>query len=458
MMKKESTKGDVKMKIDLSKAVIYALYPRTFTAEGTLKEAEKLIPHLYNLGIDIIYLSVCNTEDTSEDCMSVRQIASGLNNTKNPYRITDYFNIDEEFGTMEDLRDFVKTAHEYGIKVLVDLVYLHCGLNAVFHKEHPEFVIRDENGEIILGDRWPFARFNYNEQSLREYLWSNMEFYIKDINADGFRCDVGDDIPLDFWAEGIRRIKDINPDVIMLNEGSDPAFLKEFDMNYGFPTIFALNDVFLDAEDKRRGVAMNPEKERMTVNGFKDVFLNTYATIPEGKFILINSQNHDTASDLAERRPDMYLGRYGAEAILALLFTMKGVPMIYNGDEVADTAPKSMYWNRFFPGSMSVQWQNLLTEDGEQRLEFVKKLIRLHHYNDTIAYGDFKWYENECDEDVIAFVRTSDKTQVVVMVNTTREEKKFAICENGKIILTNNAKVKKDIAILDAYGVLIIEY
>ena len=137
------------MKTDLSKAVIYQLYPRTFTSEGTLKEAEKLIPHLHDLGIDIISMSACNTEETSPHGQSVRQIASGMNNIKNPYRISDYFNVDEEYGTMDDLRDFVKAAHKYGLKVLIDLVYLHCGANAVFLKEHPEFVIRDENGEII---------------------------------------------------------------------------------------------------------------------------------------------------------------------------------------------------------------------------------------------------------------------------------------------------------------------
>ncbi len=445
------------MKTDLSKAVIYQVYPRTFTAEGTIKAAEKLIPHLYDLGIDIIYMSACNAEDSAVEGQSPRQIASGMNNPKNPYRISDYFDIDEEYGTMDDLRDFVATAHSYGIKVLIDLVYLHCGKNAVFHKEHPEFVIRDENGEIITGEQWPFARFNYEEQSLREYLWSNMEFYIKDVKADGFRCDVGSLIPLDFWAEGIKRIRAINPNIIMLNEGSDPMSLQEFDINYSFPTIYGLNNVFLDSEDLRRNAEINVDREQMTVKAFKELFSNTYDTVPDGKFILINSENHDTASDLAERRPEVYLGSYGAEAIMTLVFTMKGVPLIYNGCEVADTMPKSMFWNRFSPGSMSVQWQNLLTEQGKRRMEFLKNLIRIHHCNDAISAGNMEWYEEKCDENVVAFVRKSDKSKVTVIVNTGRTEQKAVLPKNSKVILANNAKTDGDAAVLAEYGVLIVE-
>lgn len=445
------------MKIDLSKAVIYQLYPRTFTAEGTIKEAEKLIPHICDLGVDIIYMSACNTEDTSAEGRSVRQISSGTNNVKNPYRIIDYFNIDEEFGTMDDLRDFVRTAHEYGLKVLIDLVYLHCGANAVFLDKHPEFVIRDENGEIIMGDVWPFARLNYEEQSLREYLWSNMEFYIKDIKADGFRCDVGYRVPLDFWAEGIKRIKNINPDIIMLDEGSDPLYLQEFDINYGMPTIYALSNVFLDREDERLGVELNPNRLQMTVNEFKKLFSDTYSTVPDGKFILINSQNHDTASDLAEKRPEIYLGHKAADAILALVFTMKGIPMIYNGDEVADTAPKSMFWNRFCEGSMSVQWQNLLTEYGRDRMELVKKLIRIHHDSDAISRGDLVWVE-DCDENIIAFERSYDDQKITVMVNTGRTEQKAKLSESGQVIFESNAKTDENTVLLDEYGVVIIEH
>ncbi len=444
------------MKTNLAKSVIYQIYLRTFTAEGTLSAATKMIPHLCDLGIDIVYMSACCKEDNSVEHQSPRQIASGMNNPKNPYRMADYFDIDEEYGTLEDLGEFIETAHKYGIKVLIDLVYLHCGANAVFIAEHPDYVICNEDGTVAVGETWPFARLNYENQELREYMWSNMEFYIKDLNADGFRCDVGDQVPLDFWAEGVRRIKEINPDVIMLNEGEKTENLSVFDINYGFPIIYATSNLLLDAEAIEKGEEIK-DREPVTVESFKALVDSSYENIPQGKFLLLNSENHDTVSDLAERRVEMFLGSDAAEAIMAMLFTMKGVPMIYNGCEVADSCLKNMFWNRFSAGTMSVQWQNALCEKGKKRLEFVKNIIRIHRYNDAITSGDIKWY-NDCDENILAYTRESDTQKLIVMVNISRKTQKAILPEKiKKSVLEKNVWYDGDNAIIGSYGILIAE-
>ncbi len=450
------------MKTDLRKSVIYQIYLRTFTAEGTLKAAEKMLPHLYDLGIDIIYLSACNKEDPSEQGQSPRQIASGMNNPKNPYRIIDFFDVDEEYGTLQDMKDFICTAHTYGMKVLVDLVYLHCGSQAVFLEEHPEFVIRDEAGEILIGESWPFARFDFEVEALREYLWSNMEFYIREMDADGFRCDVADKVPLSFWREGVRRIREINPFVIMINEGSGPSKLEVFDANYMVPLIWGINNTFLNPENalKAQSCALTKaQKMDMTAVDLKELISSVYARIPEGKFTLCNAENHDTVSDMGMERTEMHLGSDAAEAIMTLIFTMKGIPMIYNGCEVADELEKNMFWNRFSKGSMSVQWQNALLPKGQRRLRVVKELIRLHRFHDAVCTGDFVWIDHDCEENVLCYKRECEKSGIYVMINVTAKEQIVHASEakGSKVLMLNKAVIKEDCVVLAPYGTIVVE-
>ena len=200
--------------------MIYQIFLRTFTPEGTLAAAEKLLGHVKSLGCDYIYLCPTFVHDQDDDpkYLSARQKACGLGNPSNPYRMKDFYHTDPEYGTDEDLRRFVESAHALGMKVMFDLVYFHCGPKAVFLDEHPDFIVRGEDGDVLLGE-WAFPMLNYDNPELREYMWQNMEYLVREFDADGFRCDVGDRVPIDFWIEGRRRVKAIKSDFIMLIEG-----------------------------------------------------------------------------------------------------------------------------------------------------------------------------------------------------------------------------------------------
>ena len=123
-----------------TEGVMYQIQPRSFTPEGTLRAATRKLPYLKDLGVTIAYLVPVMKMDDSRDkaFWSPRQIRSGFDNPKNQYRIADYFHVDEEYGTDEDLKAFCREAHRLGLKVVFDLVYLHCGPTAPFLREHPE--------------------------------------------------------------------------------------------------------------------------------------------------------------------------------------------------------------------------------------------------------------------------------------------------------------------------------
>ena len=287
----------------LANSVVYQLFPRPFTTEGTLAGAEKMLPHLAGLGVDIVYLTpiVEADDDTNQEFWSPRQKASGLGNPKNPYRMKDYFKIDPEYGTDDDLKHFVKAAHELGLRVLLDLVYLHCGPKANLIEEHPDFVMRDENGNVKNGP-WLFPALNFDNPKLREYLWSNMEYFIRKFDVDGYRCDVASALPVDFWEEGRRRIEALKPDVIMLSEGERPDDqLHAFDFNYAFKCAYAIQDVFLKGD--------SPCK-------LMKVWKELFDAFPSGGRFIRYFENHDFVSDNGEKRMEKVLGPEAVEAAL----------------------------------------------------------------------------------------------------------------------------------------------
>ena len=111
------------------RAAVYQINLRTFSEEGTIKSATRELSNIASLGFKIMYLCPIFKADVSDDkkYWSKRQLASNTDNPKNPYRISDYFEIDEEYGTMDDLREFVRVSHELGMRVMLDLVYFHIG-------------------------------------------------------------------------------------------------------------------------------------------------------------------------------------------------------------------------------------------------------------------------------------------------------------------------------------------
>ena len=157
----------------------------------------------------------------------------------------DFYHVDPEYGTDNDLKDFINEAHRLNLRVMLDMVYLHCGPTAVFIKDNPDFIKHDEEGKAINA-AWSFPALNYENPELREYLWQNMEYWVKEFDVDGFRLDVSDRIPLDFWETARERLEKIRPDIGMLAEGQRRVEdqIKAFDVNYSFAWFHAVRKVY----------------------------------------------------------------------------------------------------------------------------------------------------------------------------------------------------------------------
>ena len=391
-------------------AMMYQLFLRPFTPEGTLKAAEARLPFVKSLGTDILYLCPVATADRGTDptYWSSRQKQSRLGNPCNPYRIADYFGIDPEYGTEQDLKDFVAAAHGLGMKVLFDVVYYHCGPNAVFLKDHPEWALRNPDGSFQLGE-WAFPRLDVKNPAVREYFFENMAWYLREFQCDGFRCDVGGMLPLWYREEAYRRNKAVKDDVVMLCEGNDPREQQvAFDLCYAFPMQVAIRD-FLAGKGSATNLSVNCVQRE--------------GRFPKGYHWMRCFQNHDYANCApGQKRWEETYGLALNDALLVTLFTLDGVPMVYNGQEIADTAPHSIWSNRLH-GKWGIDWSRAFTPEGGHRLALVRALSRLRHDRPSFFDAPTEFLATPYPHEVYAFRRPlADGTEWLTAVNISEKD------------------------------------
>lgn len=426
----------------LARSAVYQVNPRTFSKDGTIKAVTEELPYLKSIGFNIVYLCPVFEEDDSTDInfWSERQKASETNNPKNPYRMNDYFAIDEEYGTVSDLKELIDKAHALDMRVLLDLVYAHIGPNAPVIKKHPEFIKQNPDGSFITTN-WHFPELDFKCEGLREYLYCNMTYFIGVCDADGFRCDVGDHVPVDFWKEARRRIKAIKPDSVLINEGSKYENMAiAFDSCYTFPWHTALYSIFCEGESAKT---------------LSEVWGTMHDGIPEGSVLLCDMDNHDTVTDWPARI-ETTVTHDGMEQILVMNYMIDGIPMVYTGNELACTARLSMFANRFHPGAFEVTDRNRKTApEAVKRQEIIKELNKLKSESDVLRFGSTVWQNSDCDS-IISFKRCFENNEIIFIGNS-----KNSPCEISmntvpeKILFGNNSAVSDGKLSLEPYGYVV---
>ena len=208
-------------------ATIYQLNTRQFTKEGTFRAAESHLPRLKALGVDILWL------------MPVHEI--GIKNRKgslgSPYSVKDYYSVNPELGTVEDLKHFVRAAHELGFHVILDWVANHTAWDNNLVSEHPEWYTRDWKGDFHPTSWWDWEDIidlDYQQPALRKYMTEAMKYWVFKVDIDGYRCDVAGFVPTDFW-ENVRKELDAIKPVFMLAEwDARDLHRASFDMTYAW--------------------------------------------------------------------------------------------------------------------------------------------------------------------------------------------------------------------------------
>jgi len=363
-------------------ANIYEVNVRQYSSEGTLKAFGEQIPRLKKMGVDILWL------------MPVQPI--GEKNRKGTlgsyYSIKDYINVNPEFGTLEDFKNVVKTAHENQMYVILDWVANHSAWDNPWVTEHPDWYAKDTTGQMFAPFDWTdVVELNYENRELWNGMLDAMKFWVTEADIDGFRCDVAMEVPVEFWEFAREELDKVKP-MFMLAEAEVPAHhYKAFDMSYAWELHHILNEI---AKGKKNAMDL------------ESYFLKQDTLFPADAYRMAFTSNHDENSWQGTEYERM------GPAVLTmavLASTLPGMPLIYTGQESA--------FNRrleFFEKD-SVDWKNY------ELAPFYRSLLDLKHRNQALWNGTWGGRMERIptgnDSTLFAFIREKEGDRIFVIAN-----------------------------------------
>ena len=347
---------------ELGHQVIYELNVGSFTAEGTFTAAQAKLGNLKALGVDIVWL------------MPIYPRGGGINS---PYAATDFQQTNPTYGTISDLKDFVAAAHTLNMQVWLQMI-------------HP-------NG---YNDVW---QLDYNNEALVTAMNDCLKFWIDQADIDGYRCDYisSSRIPTSYWQTTIPLIKNYKSGKVItfLGEGDiaqDVSRLKTvgFDYDYAWAYQSSL------ANYGSNGVYSS------TLKANANTMLNASANVSFSRMLYITNHDQNFNESKKTLTQKYGLNRY---PLTVLAYTLYGMPLIYNGQEVGGNQALD-YFN-----DTKINW----SATDAKMLNTIRTLTALKHV--VPALGDkvgVSWVTlSSGAANVLAFTRKQGDSEVLVVLN-----------------------------------------
>jgi glycosidase len=401
---------------------LYQVNTRVFSANGDFKGVAARLDSIKALGINVVYL------------MPIYPV--GILKAKgSPYATKDYNAVGSEFGTLDDLRALVDGAHKRKMALILDWVGNHTSWDNpwIANKSWYE---QDSNGNIKYPMDWQdVAQLNFKNMDMRLAMIKAMKGWVLKANVDGFRCDYADGPPEDFWKQAIDTLRNIpGHKLLFLAEGQKASdFTAGFDYNFGFKFFGNMEAIF------RRGKSV---KSIDTIN------VREYKGATGNQGMVRYLTNHDVNS--SDGTPlELFGGKKGSMAAFVIVAYMKGVPMIYNGQEVG--TPNRM----MFPFTRSkLDW----SINPDVTAEY-KKIIAFRNKSEAVRRGELASYSSD---DVCAFTKIDGGDKVLVISNLRNKALDYAVPANligtkWKNVFTGEKITLTDKLSLDAYTYLVMK-
>ncbi len=388
-------------------AVIYEVNIRQYTPEGTINAFSDHIPRLKAMGVDILWLMpVFPISETK------RKGSLG-----SYYAVSDFRQINPEFGTLEDLKNLIDKIHAYKMKVILDWVPNHTGWDHTWIKTHPDYYTKGPDGQITdpldpnTGQPYGWsdvADLNYDNADMRKNMIDDLLYWVKNHQVDGFRMDIAFGVPLDFWKTCADSLMQANENLFLLAEAEVPEQLNEntFHACYGWSFFHTMNAI---------------AKGEKNVSHIRNWLTQERTKFSKGS-IMHFITNHDENSWNGTEFERLGTG-YKAFAIMA--FTFDGIPLIYSGQEEPLTSRLQFFEKDTIPFN---KFSNA---------EFYSTLTALKHQEEALwnePYGGpFQWIGQS--DQIVAYKREKNNSKVVVMANLSDQKQKITLDEDVKGML-----------------------
>lgn len=452
---------------------------------GDFKGVSDHIDYISNLGVTAIWFNPVLENDMPEG-------------SYHGYAATDYYKVDRRFGTNEEFVALVDKAHNNGLKVVMDMIFNHCGSEHFFFTDKPSsdwfnysdkyvqtsyrtttqydpYVLEADKKWAV--DGWfveTMPDLNQRNRHVAKYLIQNSIWWIEYGGIDGIRQDTHPYADFDMMAEWCATVTKEYPDFNIVGEtwyGNSPAIAywqKDSKLSaprnsnlrcvMDFPLMGAMSKAFDEETNWEAGMTRLYE-----ILGQDFLFANPME-------LLIFLDNHDTSRFFKNEEETENFTRY--KQALAFLLTTRGIPQIYYGTEIFMPADKTEGDGKLrndFPGGWADDSKNAFTAAGRSAKEnkafdYTSKLLNWRKGNEVIAKGTLKHVAPT--NGVYVYERNYNGKSVVVMISGVNEDKTMDMALYREILKPTTLKdvisdktidFSKDTFVMKAREVYILE-
>jgi len=370
----------------------YEVYIRDISPEGTFIAFEARLPQLKADGIANLWLMPIHPIGEKG-----RKGSLGC-----PYSARDYFQVNPEYGTEADFKSLVIAVHSLGMRIIIDMVANHCANDYVEMENHPDWFAQDSAGNFTreAADWSDVTDWNFDNPGAVDYLERAMVYWVKEFAIDGYRCDVAGMVPDSFWQRVIPQLKAVKPDIFMLAEWESPQIhLDGFNATYDWNLY-----------------------HRMILQHEKDLPVDTLwqaiewreIDYPQEAVSLKFVENHDQ-----ERAYSVFGEDFRVEA--ALIFTLPGIPLIYNGQEYGAVEKPSLF-----------EKETITNNDSTNIHSYYKQLLafRNNAQAEVFRTGNIERIDIYGSDNVLAFTRNLQNKTALVILNLSAESRPIKLADN----------------------------
>lgn len=415
---------------------------------GDFKGIADNLDYIADLGVTAIWLNPTQENDMPHG-------------SYHGYAITDYYKVDPRFGTNDEFVSLVDKTHAKGMKVVMDMIFNHCGSENFLFKDMPSkdwFNFPDKyiqttyrtttqydpytsaHDKKMALDGWfvePMPDFNQRNRHVAKYLIQNSIWWIEHGGIDGIRQDTHPYADFDMMSEWCRQVTEEYPDFNIVGEtwlnnnvavsfwqkDSKLAYPRNSNLRtvMDFPLMGAMNSAFDEETDWDKGVARLHD------------YLGQDIVYADPSNLLTFLDNHDTSRFFKTNEEADNMKKY--KQALTFLLTTRGIPQIYYGTEIlmaADKANGDGTLREDFPGGWAGDKQNAFSRAGRTdkqnvAYDFTQKILQWRKGNDVIAKGSLKHYipingvyvyeRNYNGKSVVVFLSGSDSEKTLDLDN-----------------------------------------
>lgn len=526
--------------------IAYQIYPKSFQDTngdgiGDLRGVIKRLDYLKSLGINVIWLCPVYQSPMRD----------------NGYDISDYYQIDPRFGTMEDMEELISECEKRGIRILMDLVVNHCSCEHEWFKKalkdpagpYGDYFIMKKGEDSLPPNNWrsifegsvwepvegtkyyyyhTFAKeqpdLNWENEKLREEVYKMMNFWLEK-GLGGFRVDAITYIKKDQTyrslpadgADGLAGLSEVSENYpgieVFLREMKEKTFdryhafsvaemsgvteekLEQFiGENGAFTSIFDFSCIDLDVED-----GLWFKEHKVTASDIKTAMYPMQRMAQQAKAMLsVVTGNHDHQRSLNKFIPWEDIGYESASMLATMNLTLRGIPFIYQGEEIGmtnitldsikefddvatygqydravlegfgkeealravnrrsrDHSRTPMQWDDgenagfsevkpWFPVNPNYKEVNVAAEEMKETsiLQYYRRLIALRNseeYGAVLREGTFTPLYGE-NEDIIAYRRRLDQKKIDVIINFGNKEREILLEDESRDVIFGNYK------------------